>query len=147
MKRVEAERGKERRALLNTLQGKEKALATKHTRLKEFILDEQDPQFRDGFKGDLIKAEADQKQVQADIEKLKGVIEAEKSAILLMPEFLEHMEKIAQTMASTPSMAELDFCVKKMFSNFFVDRKNVVSATLSEPFAGLKDPKVALGAR
>lgn len=42
--------------------------------------------------------------------------------------------------------AELDFCIKKMFSNFFVDKKNIVSATLSEPFVGLKDPKVSLGA-
>ena len=56
------------------------------------------------------------------------------------------MEKIALIMASTRSMAELDFCLKKIFSNFFVDKKNVVFATLSEPFARLVDPKVALGA-
>ncbi len=147
MRQVEADRGKERRVLLNMLQGKEKALAAKQARIKEFILDEKDTRFVDGFKGDLLKAEADHKQVQADVEKLKVLIEAEKSAILLLPDFLEHMEKIAQIVTSTTSMAELDFCIKKMFSNFFVDRKNVVFATLSEPFSRLVDPKITLGAR
>ena len=146
MKIVEAERGKERRALLNTLLGKEKALGTKLTRFREFLADEKDPTLAEGFRGDLLKAEADHKQAEADIKKLKAVIEAEKSAILLMPDFLEHMEKIAQIIATTKNMAELDFCIKKMFSNFFVDQKNVVFATLSEPFSRLVDPKVALGA-
>lgn len=147
MKKVEADRSKERRALLNSLQGREKALAVKHSRIKEFILDEKDPRFIEGFKADLLKAEAEHKQVQGDIEKLQGLIEAEKSAILLMPEFLEHMEKVAQIIATTKSMQELDFCLKKIFSNFFVDKKNVVFATLSEPFTRLVDPKVAIGAR
>jgi site-specific DNA recombinase len=147
MKMVEAERAKGRRALLNTLLGKEKALATKQERLKEFIIEPTNKDFIEEFKGDLLKVETEHAQVEADIKKLKGVIEAQKSAILLMPEFLEHMEKVAQIIATTKNMVELDFCIKKMFSNFFVDRKNVVFATLSEPFAHLVDPKTALGAR
>ena len=147
MRRVEAERGKERRSLLATLQGKEKALAKKQERIKEFILDTTNKEFIENFKGDLLKAEAEHKQVQAEIAKLQIIIVAEKSAVLLMPEFLELMEKIAHIIASTKNMAELDFCIKKMFSNFVVDRKNVVSATLCEPFARLADPKVTLGAR
>ncbi|HVX90075.1 MAG TPA: recombinase family protein [Candidatus Paceibacterota bacterium] len=147
MKRIEAMRAEDRRALLRTLQGKEKSLASKRERIKEFIIDEQNHEFRDGFKGDLLKAEKEHEEVQAEIKKLKTAIEAEKSAILLMPEFLEQMDKIAQIIASPKNMQELDFCIKKMFSNFSVDQKSVVSATLSEPFARLKDPKVALGAR
>lgn len=147
MKSIELERGKERRVLLRTLQGRETAFTKKQVQIKEFILDERDPRFVGEFKGDLLKNEADLKQVRADLEKLRVVIDAEKSAVLLLPDFLENMEKVAKIVASTKTMAELDFCIKKMFSNFFVDRKNVVSATLSKPFAGLKDPKVSLGAR
>lgn len=146
MKRVELERSKKRRTLLNTLHGKEKALATKHSRIKDFILDEEDKDFAGGFKKDLLKIETDQKEIQAEIASLKKLIANEKSAILLMPDFLEHMEMVAQIIASASTMPELDFCIKKMFSNFIVDRKNVVSATLSEPFAQLIDPKGIVGA-
>ena len=146
MKQVELDRSKERRVLLNQLLGREKALSKKQVGIKDFILDETDKRFVEEFKGDLLKTEADLKQVQADIEKLRAVIDAQKSAVLLLPDFLENMEKVANIIASTKTMAELDFCIKKMFSNFFVDRKNVVSATLSEPFARLVDPKVAIGA-
>lgn len=138
---------KERRLLLNTLKGKEKALATKEVRLKEFVLDEKDPRFIEGFKQDLLKVRGEQADVAADIGKLERVIASAKSAVVLMPEFLELMEKITQLIASTPTMAELDFCVRKMFSNFSVRGKNVEWATLSEPFARIVDPKVALGAR
>lgn len=44
-------------------------------------------------------------------------------------------------------MKELDFCIKKIFSNFTIDRKNVVSAILTEPFERLVDTKVIKGAR
>ena len=147
MRVVELERGKERRVLLNMLIGKEASLTKKQVRIKEFILDEKDSRFVEDFKGDMVKNETELKHVQADLKELRAVIDAEKSAILLMPDFLENMEKVAQIIASTKTMAELDFCIKKMFSNFFIDRKNVVSATLSEPFSRLVDPKVALGAR
>lgn len=146
MKRVEIERSKKRRTLLNTLQGKEKALTTKHSRIKDFILDEEDKDFVGGFKKDLLKIEEEQKEIHKEIDSLKKLIANEKSAILLMPDFLEQMEKVAQIIASASTMPELDFCIKKMFSNFVIDRKNVVSATLSEPFAQLFDPKGIIGA-
>lgn len=146
MKRIELNRSKERRVLLNQLLGREKALTKKQTSIKEFILDETDKRFIEDFKKDLIKNESELRQVQTDIEKLRAVIDAQKSAVLLLPEFLENMEKVAKIVASTKTMAELDFCIKKMFSNFFVDRKNVVSATLSEPFSRLIDPKLLEGA-
>ena len=147
MKTVEAERDRERRSLLNSLLGAEKSLAKKMTNLRDFLVDQKDKEIAAGFEGDLRKAQTEHKQVEADIEKLKAQIAAEKSAILILPDFLELMEKVAQIVATTHSMKELDFCIKKIFSNFFVDRKNVVNATLSEPFARLKDPKVSLCAR
>ena len=100
----------------------------------------------EGFKDDFKKAKAEHEQIRADIEKLQAKIADEKSAILLLPEFLENMDKVAKIIASTKSMSELDFCIKKVFSNFFVDKKNVVSARLSEPFARLNGSEVALGA-
>lgn len=147
MKQVELERSRDRRALLNQLLGREKAFTKKQINIKDYILEEEDQRFVEDFKKDLLKNEKDLKQVQADIEKLRALIDTEKSAVLLMPEFLENMEKVAKIVASTKTMAELDFCIKKMFSNFFVDRKNVVFATLSEPFSRLVDPKVVSSAR
>lgn len=147
MKRVEAGRGKERRALLATLQGKEKALAKREQSIKDFILDSDNAELKKNFAGDLRKNEADQKQVAADITKLKALIAAEKTATLLLPEFLELMDKMAQIVAKTTSMKDLDFIIRKLFSNFFVTRKNVEFATLSEPFAALKGAKVVDCAR
>jgi len=77
---------------------------------------------------------------------LNVLIEAEKSATLLLPEFLELLDKMAQIVAKTTFMKDLDFIIKKMFSNFFVTSKNVTFATLCEPFAALKGAKVVEGA-
>lgn len=147
MKRVELERSKERRALLATLQGKEKALSKKQINLKDFIVDEKDKHFAEDFKRDFMKNETELKDVQVNIEKLRKVIDDEKGAVLLMPDFLENIEKVAKILASTKTMTELDFCIKKVFSNFFIDRKNVVSVTLSEPFSRLVDQEVLKGGR
>jgi site-specific DNA recombinase len=71
MAQVEADRGKEQRLLLNTLKGKEKASAAKQTRVKELIYNEDDSHFTDEFKKDLLKAESEHKQLEADIEELQ----------------------------------------------------------------------------
>lgn len=147
MKRVEAERGRERRSLLNQLYGTEKILAKKGANLRELFIEQKDKEILKGFEGDLRKVQKEHKQVEEDIVKLKALIDAEKSATLLLPEFLELMEKVTQIVAKTNTMKELDFCIKKIFSNFFVDAENVVNATLSEPFARLKDPKVSICAQ
>ena len=146
MQRVEAERNRDRRILLNRLRGREKELTGRQVRIKEFLLDEKNEGFSEGFKQDLVKAEADHKKMQTDIAKLEGIIAAQKSARLLMPEFLEQMDKIAQIIASTSDMTELDFCIRKVFSNFRVRGEKVTEATLSEPFSALAGPKVTLGA-
>ncbi len=147
MTKVKLERSNNNQQLLRSLQGKEKELKVRHQRLKDFVVEEKDERFAAGFKGDILKAEADQKQIQVEIKKLQELIDKEKEAIVLMPEFLELMDKIAEIIASTDNMAELDFYLKKMFSNFFVDKKNVVSATLCEPFSRLIDSKVIMGAQ
>jgi hypothetical protein len=147
MKIVQEQHSKERKSLLKTLEGKDLALTQKQLRIKEFILNDKDPIFIEGFKKDFTQAENAQKETQKEIKKLKKLMADEKDTIVLMPEFLELMDKIQQIIASTDSMAELDFCIKKIFSNFFVDKKNVVSATLTEPFERLCDPKVTMGAQ
>ena len=98
------------------------------------------------YKGDLLKKEDQQQEVRTEIEKLEKAMVAEKAAGVLMPEFLEFMDKVAHIIASTDAMPELDFCIKKLFSNFSVSRKNVENATLCEPFVGLIDPKDVMGA-
>ncbi len=146
MSRVETEREKERTSLLKILKGKEKALTDKKRRTKDFIIEPENKAFIEDFKKDLIKVEAELQQVQDDIQKLQRIIEARKTAVVLMPEFLELMDKIAKTVASTGTLAELDFCIKKIFSNFSIRDNKVVNATLSKPFIGLIDPKGVVGA-
>lgn len=141
MQRVQLERSEEHRALLRSLQGKQKALAAKSTHIKDYLLAEKDPSYSSGFKADLSKNEKELAEVEEEVAKLQEKIENEKNTILAMPEFLENMEKVAQIIASTKKLAELDFCIKKLFSNFYTDKKNIASATFAEPFASLVGQK------
>jgi hypothetical protein len=143
---VQLDRNKDREAHLRVLKGKEKALLKKQAQLRDFLLEETDPGIKEGFKGDLHKNTRDLEETRADIDKIKALIGAENGAVLLMPEFIETMDKAAQIIASTKNMTELDFYIKKIFSNFQVGGKNVVSATLSEPFSRLTIPEGTIGA-
>lgn len=84
------------------------------------------------------------------INEAKDLINRKEEVILSYSEFLELFKDMANTIAKTKKETELNELVGKIFSNFLVNSKNVVSYRLNKPFDALEDlssQKVFDGAR
>jgi hypothetical protein len=71
MKKVNADRAAERNSLLNTLLGKQKTLETRKHELQDFTIEETNAEFRDNFKGDLLKTREKLNKVTVTIEEAR----------------------------------------------------------------------------
>jgi len=69
---------------------------------------------------------------------LEDKLKQSKSVINDYSEFLELFENMGKTLKNTKDMKVLDTLLKKIFSNFVVDSKNVVSYTLNAPFGAFE---------
>lgn len=116
---------------------------TRLARAKNLLFDEKDDSIQATLKQDLKDLGNQIRAIDTDIEKAEAIVKAGKTAIITYEKFLELMEKLPKTIASIKNMAELDFVIRKVFSNFTVHAKSVENITLSTPFDALCDPKVA----
>lgn len=76
-----------------------------------------------------------------EIEKLEGKIRQTSRSIDTYEEFLElfkNMPKTLKVLGIEGDPKKLDSFIKKFFSNFVVDQKNVISYTLNAPFGALE---------
>lgn len=122
---------------------KKSKLESRLARAKTLLFDEKDDVIQATFKEDLKSLGKQISALDVEIEKVEAVVKAGTVAIITYEKFLELMEKLPKTMASIKNMAELDFVIRKVFSNFTVRGKNVENITLSTPFDALRDPKVS----
>lgn len=109
--------------------------------LKQNIAVERDSQIKEYQKKDIKKTEDKIKQSKQNIAALKRQIEVLNVAPLSYSDFLELFEKVPQILAQTTKMEDLDFLIKKIFSNFTVNQKSVVESTLQTPFRELDSLK------
>ncbi|MEN9413002.1 MAG: hypothetical protein RLZZ342_89 [Candidatus Parcubacteria bacterium] len=143
MELVSDERTRQANTNLLAFRLKKSKFETRLARAKNLLFDEKDETIQATLKEDLKALGIEIRGIDAEIEKTEATIKAGKTAILNYEKFLELMEKLPKTIGSIKNMAELDFVIRKVFSNFTVHTKSVENITLSTPFDALCDPKVA----
>ena len=99
------------------------------------------------YRGDLKQIEDKIKGNAVSIASTEEFISNNKANLHTYAEFLELMDKMAQTLASIGNMTELDYFIRKMFLNFTINGKNVEKHTLNTPFDELYNLKVSKGGR
>ena len=77
------------------------------------------------------------KDIEKKITTIEQEKEAGKNAIQSYVEFIELFGNLAQRIQKLRNMEELDFALKKIFSNFVVDGKIVTKITQNSPFGEL----------
>ena len=138
MERVQQQRVLEAK---NSLRLKRVQLTKADKRLKELksnMAVEKDVQLKRIQKEDFEKTNEAIQSLTEEVEQLENKIEATKSSLLTYEKFLELFENMAENIANTKNMKQLDTILQKVFLNFTVTRKNVEEYTLCEPFASLE---------
>lgn len=143
MERVSAQRARETQSLLMVAKAKKSNLENRLQKIRDVLLDEKDEKIKTAYRGDLKKAEKEIVEVVGEIKRLEVLTKANKTAVLTYAEFLELTENMAKIIASIKNMKELDYIIKKMFSNFSVRGENVEKLTLNAPFDVLYELNVA----
>ncbi len=147
MERVSGERIRQAQTLLLSNKDKKDKLESRLIRAKEMLYDERDSKTQDMLKKDVINFKTQILVADTEVKRAESSVKKGKAAILNYEKFLELMEKLPKIMGSIENMDELDFIIRKVFSNFSVRGKNVEKSTLSTPFNTLYDLKVSKGGR
>jgi len=141
------QRSIEAKSKLLSLKIQKTKLEEKFIKTKEFLVNNPDEQTKQNYMGDLEKIKEDIKIIELSIDKYKQIVEHGNTLILTYENFLELLEKMPIIMAHSKNLPELDYMVKKVFSNFKVKNNKVVEYTLNKPFDVLATSKVSLCAR
>lgn len=76
----------------------------------------------------------------------RRIVNGGKAIIVDYGKFTELMENMPQIIRPIRNLAELDQILKKIYTNFTVEGKNVVNATLASPFDAISTLKITPGA-
>lgn len=137
MKRVSAERIRSAQNLLLTLRLEKGKIEDLLIKTKEYLITEKDSKIQESYRGDVLRHEAKIKELATEIEKAEAQANTQKAAVLTYEEFLELMEKMPKILDSMTNMQEMDFLIRKIFSNFTIEGKSVTKSTLCAPFDAL----------
>lgn len=137
MKRIIEERGKETESLLRSLNVQQRHLAQRITDTKEQLRGEEDRVLVTEYKHDLKEQLEKAKKLEAQIKAAKLKRERANDVILTYESFIELFQNLAQRIQKIESMEQLNFVIKKLFTNFVVDGQKVTKITQNSPFGEL----------
>ncbi len=114
--------------------------------IKDFLIEEKEAGLKKEFRDDLKNETARLKETQDNLSEVEQAILANKELIIEYPKFLELYEVLPQIMRDNRHIKPQDFFIKKIFSNFYINKKSVSDFELNEPFKSmLKSQKVGGG--
>lgn len=96
-----------------------------------------DPILVKEFEKDLIDQLSKQRELEKEVLKLQKERDGGKDAIQSYEDFIELFGNLAQHIKKITNMDDLDYIMKKVFMNFVVEGKKVVSITQNSPFREL----------
>lgn len=132
--KVFAERLADVKKQYDSLLASRREAENKLSKIKDFLIKEDSAELRDSFKADLALKETELKELAEQISKLKTALDTKKTAILTYPQFLELSSKLPVVIRKTKHMEDLDFLIRKIFSNFIIINKKTAQIKLNEPF-------------
>lgn len=107
-------------------------------KIKDLLLTETDIQVKDTFRVDLKKEQNNVITIKGDLAKVKEEKEKHKQAIMSYEQFLELFKDLPEIVGKTKHLKEKDFLLGKIFLNFIVKDKKVLSCQLNPPFDKFK---------
>ena len=145
MELVIRQRSTNGKSAILSLRAEKNKLQEKLEKVKEFLVNTDDEEIKQYYKGDLSKIEDQIKEIGSSTAKQKRQLEQKTAIIPTYDQFLELLEKIPENMASSRNLDDLDYMVKKVFLNFTVKNKKVEKSTLNKPFDRLFTSNVTKG--
>ena len=138
MVRVIALKNKElethRRGLQKAKENQEKRLAD----IKQLILDtsktENSEVIKQSYAKDLKETDEQIKKIERDLANISEAKIENKEVVLSYEKFLEHFKNLASRLEGRPTMEEIDFTIRKIFSNIVIKDHEVLSYQLNSPF-------------
>lgn len=137
MKRIIELQGKETESTLRSLSLQLRHVAERITEAKREVHEEEDATLKKAFKQDLKEQLEKAQKLETQIKKLKQSREHANDIILTYESFIELFQNLATRIQKIDRMDQLDFVIKKLFSNFTVDGKKVTHITQNSPFREL----------
>ncbi len=127
-----------------------KVISGKIRDIKDLILEKKEDLFvRNSFKEDLKEKEKQLAELNKCQKELKEEINKGKHEILSMNDFIELFHKVPLELAQTRYLERRDFIIRKIYLNFTIKDKQIVSYQLKPPFdlfiKGAKNLKVSNG--
>lgn len=110
--------------------------------IRHQILIEPENSLKEAYKGDLAKVDKQIKEAENRLEKANDYINKGKQTIMNYEQFIELFDNMANLLRKTQKIEQLDFYIRKMYLNFYVEQKKVVKSTLNEPFDSLNKVNV-----
>lgn len=103
-------------------------------KIKDLLISETDIQIKNTFKTELKKEQDNIAALKKNLEQVKTEKEKHKQAILSYEQFLELFNDLPNIISKTNVLKEKDFLLGKIFLNFIVKNKKVLSCQLNQPF-------------
>ncbi len=123
-----------RRALQKAKENQEK----RRDDIKQLILDTSrtpdNELIRTSYTKDLKDTEEIINRIESDLHEVARNKIENKEVILSYEKFLEHFKNLASRLEGTPTMEEIDFTIRKIFSNIVIKDHEVLSYQLNSPF-------------
>ena len=101
---------------------------------RDYLKTATDPELKEDFEEDYKKIKDKLKTIAGEKEKINQAKELNKKAILTYSEFLELIDSLPDIIRKTKDLKQLDFYIKKIFSNFTVHEKIISKFELNSPF-------------
>ncbi len=137
MERIIEERNRETESSLRSLTIQLRHMGDRITETKRDLHDEDDATLKKVYKRDLKEQVEKGQKLEAQIKKLKQARERANDVILTYESFVELFQNLAERIQKIESMEQLNFVIKKLFTNFLVDGQKVLEITQNSPFREL----------
>lgn len=131
------EAGKVRKRELTSLKAQRVQAKNRVAEVKVLLKDETMSLLKKEYRQDMNEQLQKVKEIDASIKKIKHDGIAETDAIAAYSDFLELFENLAKRIQNIGSMSDLDFIMRKLFSNFLVRGGKVTKITQNSPFREL----------
>ena len=145
--RVSKERAKKARDRKHKIVAALRRFESESADIRSTLAGERNKELIKGLRGDHDVIAKNIQTLEKEMQSCEKVIQAEKMVPLTFKKFVELFDNMATQMGGIENMNDLDFVIRKIFSNFYVDGKKVDSARLCEPFSTLNVDEVLLGGR
>jgi site-specific DNA recombinase len=142
MKKIVAENRKELQNELKIMTRKLEVTERRIIGVKDALQDKANEEFSDTFRTDLKTLLEEKNRLTLARQEISERLNKCQDILKTFSEFVELFEKLPKFIENIDSMSELDFMMRKLFTNFVIKDKKVAEIKQNPPFRGLRRPRI-----